>query len=198
MLQELMFGPHSSMRDIIRFSVRHRIFDESDAAHTFNVIVYTEKICEYLNAQKGSAIDTLLAMRIALHHDIDEVITGDIMQPAKRINEKLKKELREWTIQVCRATLPAWLFNIWVQQFDESPEAQVVRLADWLSALQYMASEAQCGNNWLCSVSGDVLDELRELRRALPACAPIMPEVEALTYEILLEVNNEKVSNPQR
>jgi len=196
MLQELMFGHHSFMRDIIRFSARHRIFHESDAEHTFNVVVYTEKICEYLNRDRP-VVDMLLAMRIALHHDLDETITGDILRTAKNISEKLEQMQHEWTIEICKAALPRWLFNIWFRQFEGSPEAQVVQLADWLSGLQYMALEAELGNNWLVLVKQYVLADLKKLIPALPACAPIMPEVEVLTCGILNEVSNGKLSNAE-
>lgn len=210
MLRDLMFGHHSYMRDIVRWSARHRIFNESNAEHTFNALVYTEGICDYLNqlarkaccGKKGAeykypVVNTLRAMRIMLHHDIDETVTGDVMRGAKNADPRLRKVYHDWAEAVCRIKLPEWVFKVWLAQFDGTPEAQVVQLADWVSGLQYMATEAMLGNRWLTTVAENVINDIKNMRKELPICKPLMGEVEELTYNILAEISDGKIQKPE-
>lgn len=63
--------------DIIRWSTVRTIRKQSLAEHTFNVVMITRSIC------KLCGVDDAIAIKIALEHDLGEIMTGDIVSPTK-------------------------------------------------------------------------------------------------------------------
>ena len=119
-----------TLRQMLRASYVNRwhiinvVKPQSVAEHTFNVCLISEYIDKLLDGE--SSVDTY---RYALHHDIPEVVIGDIPTPAKTLlgleksskMDALCEELDWWS--TCR---------------DDSIK-RVVKLADYVDAITYLA-----------------------------------------------------------
>lgn len=120
-----------TLRQMLRASYVHRwhiinvVKPQSVAEHTFNVCLIAECISKLLD-QENEIPDLY---RYALHHDIPEVVIGDIPTPAKKLlgldksskMDDLCEELDWWSI--CR---------------NENTK-RIIKLADYVDAITYLA-----------------------------------------------------------
>jgi len=84
-----LFSVSQGMSAIQRYSQLHLLKSESVMEHTGFVCLFTYTLCEEINSVSSDAhkLDTGKALKKAIVHDIDEVITGDIPRPTKYYNE---------------------------------------------------------------------------------------------------------------
>lgn len=64
---------------IKRWTIVHTIHQQSVAEHTFNMTMIARAIC------KEAGIPDEMVIKACLEHDLDEIITGDIPTPAKKL-----------------------------------------------------------------------------------------------------------------
>ena len=85
-----LFSVSQGMSAIQRYSQLHLLKSESVMEHTGFVCLFTYTLCEEINSVSFDAhkLDTGKALKKAIVHDIDEVITGDIPRPTKYYNER--------------------------------------------------------------------------------------------------------------
>jgi 5'-deoxynucleotidase YfbR-like HD superfamily hydrolase len=121
----------SRLSVISRWAVVNTIKRQSVAEHCFNVERISRRIAvNWLGITDSSKLDRI--SQIALHHDDDEAVTGDLPSPAKNIlSEKYLDAHRE-----------LW-YNI------ESPEHNIVKLADKMEAYWFLAMEYKLGNTYV-------------------------------------------------
>lgn len=162
-IKGLIHTQFNALRQIIRFATRPRLHNESVAEHTFYVVLYVLEIFEWLKEQATSHID---AMRIdieklimmAVHHDLDESITGDLMRAFKQ-TASVAKQLDECITTAIKVHLDPTSFAHWNNQKDGSLEAEIVYLADWLVGVRYMFLEADMGNVALLRIGHQLIEE---------------------------------------
>ena len=131
-----------SLAHVTRFNNRPQHFPESVAEHTFFVSYFALLICELIGKEKIK-IDAEKVLKMAIIHDFEESLSGDILNPFKHYNDKVYetiKEVNEELIQEAFAELPKNLqekfINIWQEETKENTiESQVVKVADKLSLL---------------------------------------------------------------
>jgi 5'-deoxynucleotidase len=84
-----LFSVSQGMSAIQRYSQLHLLKSESVMEHTGFVCLFTYTLCEEINSVSSDAhkLDTGNALKKAIVHDVDEVITGDIPRPTKYYNE---------------------------------------------------------------------------------------------------------------
>lgn len=70
-----------NMATVKRWGIVPTIKDQSNAEHTFFVICYVNDICTYLEVTDDVR---LAALKYAIWHDMDEILTGDAPGPHKR------------------------------------------------------------------------------------------------------------------
>lgn len=70
-----------NMATVKRWGIVPTIKDQSDAEHTFFVICYVNDICTYLEVTDDVR---LAALKYAIWHDMDEILTGDVPGPHKQ------------------------------------------------------------------------------------------------------------------
>lgn len=126
---------------ITRWSIVRTIAD-----HSFYVALYTNDICHLLDLP---AEIRLAALQYALWHDVDEIFTGDMPGPNKRAllrsEDSLanwKRQIKEWTTKV----FPSFHQRSGGHDAHIAIIKAVVKVADWMDAAIFMATEAQMGN----------------------------------------------------
>ncbi len=84
-----LFSVSQGMSAIQRYSQLHLLKSESVMEHTGFVCLFTYTMCEEINSVSPDAhkLNTGNALKKAIVHDIDEVITGDIPRPTKYYND---------------------------------------------------------------------------------------------------------------
>jgi len=120
---------------ISRWVVVNTIKRQSVAEHCFNVERIARRIAE--DWFEGANLD--LVSQIALHHDDDEAITGDIPGPSKNVlSEKYLDSLtRAWYNGPCL-------------------ERQIVKLADKMEAYWFLTMEFKLGNKYITDYRTEV------------------------------------------
>jgi len=120
---------------IQRWVVVDTIKKQSVAEHCFNV----ERIARRIAEDWFGDVDLDLVSQIALHHDDDEAISGDIPGPAKNIlSEKyLDSVAGMWYNSPCL-------------------ERQIVKLADKMEAYWFLTMEAKLGNKYIADYRSEV------------------------------------------
>ncbi len=133
-----------------RWGIVRTLRPQSVAEHTFLVAHYANDIAVYLGLNTGVHLSLL---QYALHHDSDEIFTGDMPGPNKRglldaigpeAGQKWKDKLEEWSERTFR-NLDARSGGS-LMPYDVQTVLLVLKTADWLEAATRMATEAQMGN----------------------------------------------------
>lgn len=162
-IRDLIYTRFNALRQIIRFATRPRLHDESVAEHSFYVVLCSMEIWQWLKDRSESLID---AMRVSLeklvlmavYHDLDEAITGDLMRAFKQ-TPTVARQLDECITEAIKAHLNTCSFNIWTSQKDNSLEAEIVYMSDWLVGVQYILLEADMGNVALLKIGLPLIEE---------------------------------------
>lgn len=144
---------HRTLSYIHRFSGSPRMFQESVAEHIYYVIFITMILTDHLK-DKGVDIDIELALRIAIFHDLEETMSGDILSflkqgDFKKILDDLNRKNMEFLKNEFSGVLSEEYFDVWKNgERKDSLEARVVYLADSICLLVYSIRESYCGNQF--------------------------------------------------
>lgn len=122
-----------------RWSIIRTIKTQSVAEHSYYVAIYAEQLAQFIG-WKGDYAELL---RQALVHDLDEILTGDIVGPAKK--HFVDKERHH--DYVCTELNNRFTFNRrWLEPDEEKEIIALIKLADGLDELFYLCVERQMGN----------------------------------------------------
>ncbi len=83
------------LRLIQRWVLMRSAVPENVAEHSFQVALLTHALCTIGHELFGSTVDTGKAVVLALFHDAEEVMTGDIPSPVKHHNPGMLRSVRE-------------------------------------------------------------------------------------------------------
>lgn len=122
------------------------------AEHHYEVVTYVMYIIDSLN--KNGEVITLsemqCAIRLALVHDMPEIITGDIPTPAKYAIAKFKEVLDELEDMVVENVLPDYIknqFDIVNACADVIVANVIMKCADIMAVTREIVDERKRGNN---------------------------------------------------
>ena len=143
---------------IVRYNTRKMIVKQNVAEHSGNATLIAMIFSDYFNSI-GIANDTEKVMRMAITHDNDEVVSGDLPYTAKYLygekSDKLRKavnELSEDTIEYLYGKLPSkGMRKAYVGMYHEyearkAIESKIVKLADCADVIIYANAEIALGN----------------------------------------------------
>lgn len=141
------------LRYIRRWSLMRNTQPENVAEHSYYVALLTHVLCEIRRRRFGGEVDTGAAVMLALFHDVEEVMTGDIPTPVKHHNRRLLHSLRDMEESARERLLemvPEELLDAYRPLIGrDAPEPEIVRLvkaADKLAAFLKCTSELAAGN----------------------------------------------------
>ena len=149
-----------------RWSIVRVSRQQSIAEHAYFVAIYSDQIAEILGWEGPR--DALF--RYALMHDADEILSGDIAGPAKKI---LKKAVGvsihifdNWLFQQMKRRIPD--FERWVRstgsnlRWDEDIKA-IIKIADILESVLFLVDEQFIGNRFVTEHKEYLEDTLYKL-----------------------------------
>jgi hypothetical protein len=146
----------SRLSVVSRWVVVNTIKRQSVAEHCFNVERIARRIAtEWIKIHDPSELD--LISQIALHHDDDEAMTGDIPAPFKHVLSEKYLDSRA---------------HLWYNK--TGPQHDLVKLADRMEAYWFLTMEAKLGNKYIA----DYRAELEA--KTIDAAAKFGEEVEEL------------------
>jgi 5'-deoxynucleotidase len=141
------------LRYIQRWPLMRNAVPEDTAQHTYHVAVLTHALCTIGREVFGREVDAGQAVILALFHDVEEVLTGDIAAPIKHHDEAVLRALRQierMAAERLLAMVPAPLQTAYqplIGEKDRDPELiQWVKAADTLDALLKCRVELAMGN----------------------------------------------------
>lgn len=171
---------------------------ETVASHVFDVLVNAWAIGRVL-ALLGykDKINMLTLLECALVHDIEESVTGDIPHTFKKgfkpeMQKMFAQQAKESARKVIKKHFPPILsglmFKRWSDcQKGETFEAQIVKVADFLSALNFLENEVLgLSNNRVREIFAERVKELITYRKQYPWLVEIWQLIFGQTPEELL------------
>jgi len=156
-LIEFVFGQHNRLSCIKRYNNTPKLSEESVAEHSYYVAVMAMLIADYLSIEKDIIIDVEDLLRMALLHDLEEIISGDIIKVLKSggFKEELDK-MNERSMHFLVDGLGRqgeYYFNSWKSAKNKmSLEAKIIDLVDWLAILVYCVKEIHMGNKYFVEI----------------------------------------------
>lgn len=139
-----------------RFAVDNLKFPYSVAEHSFRVAMLSMLIVDEYNTKSNNQISSEIVLRKALIHDLEEVKMGDIPSPAKNIDKKIKKYLREIGESLMETIILKGLPNkikheylvLWKTDKD-GESGEIIELSDKLEGLYQSIKEVNASNDEL-------------------------------------------------
>lgn len=161
------------MAFVPRWAIIRTLRQQSIAEHSFFVAAYADQLC-WLIEREDLAYE---AVRYAMLHDLDEILSGDISSPAKAV---LKTHcgtgiqvFNKWLSQQTRRRVP-YYEQANPRDLDVKP---VVIVADLLEAVLFLADEEFMGNR-------NVVDVRRALEKSLERAIHDLPCTEELKKKV--------------
>ena len=140
---------------IKRYHTTPLFAQESVAEHSHFVAMIARLICHTLE-QTGRAVDTLRAVDLAMIHDYEESISGDIISTFKHSDPELLDLLERLTdraidqvFEALPADLAQYYTDLWRQHSAGSVEGQIVSVADKLASLAFAHEQLRMGNQFM-------------------------------------------------
>jgi 5'-deoxynucleotidase len=158
------------LRYIQRWPLMRNAVPEDTAQHTFQVAVLTHALCTIAHEVFGKNVDSGGAVILALFHDAEEVITGDIAAPVKHHDPAVLGALRQierLAADRLLAMVPEPLhanYGRLIGDADRDPDlARWVKAADSLDALLKCRVEIAVGNREFAVARQQLEEKVRGL-----------------------------------
>lgn len=152
-----------------RWSIVRTIQRDLVAGHSFFVTMYVTDIARVIGWQG----DLAALMYLALTHDLDETLIGDIVSPVK--SEILdNSRMAEFIDAQLSKRLPTiWKEVIALENKHDGTDLDemynIVKAADRMDALLYLIGESRLGNTYVTSLINQATNLLEAAWRQLPA-----------------------------
>lgn len=150
---QLVSNPLMNMGNVYRYSGAKVAEPESLAMHIVDVQMMGYMILQDLNNQYGENLDAGVFLEKALHHDLEESLTGDVCRTLKYYNPSVLKELQD-VAKLTAADIylkyfndeDSRLFKIW-DESKSGKEGFIVKIVDMLTVASKALREVELLNN---------------------------------------------------
>ena len=136
----------TNMRVQGRMLVGHVLPSLKDYFENYELVSVEEKLYVPIKEYDDYNFNLKTALKMALIHDIPELHLSDVTHDVKKNFPKLAKEVLNAEYAIKRKKYPNWYYTFRDFESGESVEAQVVKMADNLSCVQYATAEMALGN----------------------------------------------------
>jgi len=154
-LIKFIFEHHTRLSCILRFNNTPRIASENVAEHSYYVAFLSMLMGDYLEST-GVKVDKLRLIQMALLHDIEEAVSGDILAPIKQgeFREVLNKEnIKNIALLTGGLGDGEKYSKLWREVVDEETlEAKIIKLVDRMSCIIYCIREIHLGNKYFSAI----------------------------------------------
>ncbi len=144
-----------SAAHIKRYHTTPMFAQESVAEHSHFVAMITRIICHSLE-QSNHPVDTLRAVDLAMIHDYEEAISGDIISTFKHSHpefidllDRLTDEAIDQVFEGLPTDLAGYYTELWRGHSAGSLEGQIVSVADKLAGLAFSYEQLHMGNHFM-------------------------------------------------
>lgn len=183
------FAMMARMKYIERWSLMRNSRNENISEHSLEVAMLAHGLAIISNERCGGDLDVNQIALMALYHDANEIITGDMPTPVKYFDEDIKdayKRVENVASHTMINKLPDYMQKYYRPLFlpEEGAEGgsawRIVKAADKLSALIKCLEELRSGNQEFATARETIEKGLREMD---------MPEVDLFMEEFLPAYN---------
>lgn len=157
-LIKLFRGVNRRLSNIIRYNNDPRIKGESVAEHSYFVTFYVMIFGDIVDN-----IDMERAMKLALIHDIEESISGDLPHTVKVKYPELNLAFEKMNLEITKEIFKGMddYVELWKEVREcKTKEAKLVLLADIVSAVLYSDNEVKMGNIFMKEIHENGLQRL--------------------------------------
>lgn len=165
----------SRMKHITRWGLMRNTDIENIQEHSLQVAMIAHGLAVISNIFFGNSINTEKVAVLAIYHDSNETLTGDMPTPIKYFNPSIReayKDLENISKEKLLSMLPAEMVPVYrdILFYDESsPEGKIVKAADRICAYIKCIEEEKAGNREFKKAAEATLKKIQEMK---------MPEVE--------------------
>lgn len=165
----------SRMKHITRWGLMRNTDTENIQEHSLQVAMIAHGLAVISNVYFGNNIDAEKVAVLAIYHDSNETLTGDMPTPIKYFNPSIQqayKDLEQVSKEKLLSLLPDEMVPIYrkILFFDESsPEGRIVKAADRICAYIKCIEEEKAGNREFKKAAEATLKKIQDMK---------MPEVE--------------------
>jgi len=191
-MSNITFIPTPDLRQMaweLRFPIEKVTRQQSLAEHTYLVAMTVDLLAHHINWGGDYAV----LLREALRHDLDELVSGDIPTPVKKVLKAFPEAWEAfefWTSAQLQKKLPWWKPK---EVNDEI--SWLISIADTLEAVCYLHEEAASGNRLIGGVleylKGVLLSKVDKIPLSLAASKPRVIEFVA---ETLVRAENQNIT----
>lgn len=159
----------SRMKHIYRWSLMRNVTNENIQEHSLQVAMIAHALAIIRNKYFGGSINPERVALLAMYHDSNETITGDLPTPIKYYNPDINKayhELETVSKEKLLSMLPEDLEPEYrsILMFDEkSGEGRIIKAADRICAYIKCVEEIKAGNGEFEKAKAAVHKKLMEL-----------------------------------
>lgn len=176
------FAMISRMKLINRWGLMRNTQSENIQEHSLQVAIIAHAIAIIKNEYFGGRVDADKIAVLAMYHDANEILTGDLPTPIKYYNPEISKAYRD--VEYVSKTkllsmLPDELKDKYSKIFfldEETVEHKIVKAADRLSAYIKCVEEIKAGNNEFKKAGESILESINAIE---------MPEVKCFQEHFL-------------
>lgn len=146
------FAYISRLKLIKRWSLMRNTSKENTQEHSWQVAVIAHSLAVIKNRLYGGELNAERAALLGLFHDVGETITGDLPTPVKYANSEITAvfhALEENAMERLNNMLPETLRADYAPLLlpENSPELELVKIADKICAYTKCAEEVAAGNH---------------------------------------------------
>jgi 5'-deoxynucleotidase len=158
----------SRMRHIYRWSLMRNVTQENIQEHSLQVAMLAHGLAIIKNKLFGSQVNPERVALLAIYHDSNETLTGDLPTPIKYFNPEIQnayKSLESVSKEKLLSLLPEALREDYrsILFYDEgSEEGRLVKAADRLSAYIKCLEEIKAGNGEFKKAQVAIMKKIRE------------------------------------
>lgn len=167
--QYSFFAFLSRMRHIYRWSLMRNVTKENIQEHSLQVAMIAHGLALIKNKMYGGQVNVERIALLALYHDSNETITGDLPTPIKYFNPEIKSAYKELE-SISKDKLLTLLPEDFKEEYrsilfyeEESEEGRIIKAADRLSAYIKCLEEMKAGNGEFLKAQQAILKKIQEI-----------------------------------
>jgi len=190
-LIKFIFEQHNRLSCIMRFNNTPRLASESVCEHSYYVAFLSMLVGDYLE-QEGLKFDKTRLLRMALLHDVEEIISGDIIKVLK--SGGFKKELDKMNVSSMEFLTGVLgeegetYFTLWQEaKRKETLEAKIIDLIDMVACVLYSVKEIHLGNKYFKEILEYVVKKVLKFSQKIPEAKNFIRELTDYALGYLLE-----------
>ena len=160
----------SRMKYINRWGLMRNTYTENIQEHSLQVAIIAHGLAVIRNTYFNGEINPERVAILAMFHDCNEIITGDMPTPIKYYNpqiSKIYKDIEDISKEKIISMLPEEMSDEYYSLFFKNPDDvecwKLVKAADRISAYIKCIEEVKAGNSEFKKASESILQSIREI-----------------------------------